>query len=374
MAVLSDYVSGTITLTNNSTAFTGTGTGWLAAGFREGDIVFQVAGQTQWTGVIASITSNTAGTLVRPWGGASGTYAYRMRYMSDGARVTAQASSLIELLGNGNIQAEAGLTGAANQLTYWTGPGAKALTPLTPYARTLLDDANATAMQSTLALTPGLLGESAPVPSAAGNGMANGDFDTLTAYGVYTTSGSWANGPRGNPAAHTGLCMVLRRSFGTVYQIFTDSTGMYYRMTIPGAWSKVGVSGENISATQITSGTLPLARGGTGNTTGAINASQVTAGVLPLARGGTGGTTEAEMKGIYTGSAAGNLDFPIGDTVMVFGDIQRNATASIRLDTADNGQYVFDGAGGVLLGTWRARGHFYAGSPTRVYTLMRRVS
>jgi hypothetical protein len=131
MAVLSDYTAGTITLTNNSTAFTGTGTAWLAADFREGDVLFQVAGQTQWTGVIASITSNTAGTLVRPWGGATGTYQYRMRYMADGARVTAQARNLIELLGNGNLQAVAGLPGTPQTLMMFTGPGTVVEVPRT---------------------------------------------------------------------------------------------------------------------------------------------------------------------------------------------------------------------------------------------------
>lgn len=150
MPALSDYTAGTITLTNNSTAFTGSGTGWQAADFREGDVIFQVEGQTQWTAVVQSITSNTAGTLVRPWGGATGTYQYRMRYMADGARVTAQARNLIELLGNGNLQAEAGLVGAADMLSYYTGPAAKALTSLTTFARTLLDDADAAAARATL--------------------------------------------------------------------------------------------------------------------------------------------------------------------------------------------------------------------------------
>lgn len=120
MPALSDYTAGTITLTNGSTVFTGAGTGWLAADFREGDTIFQVAGQTQWDGVIESITSNTGGVLTQPWGGATGTYAYRMRYMADGARVTAQARNLIELLGNGNLQALAALTGPG--IAVFNGP------------------------------------------------------------------------------------------------------------------------------------------------------------------------------------------------------------------------------------------------------------
>lgn len=98
MAVLSDYTSGTITLANGSTAVTGTGTLFDVAKFREGDTL-----QIQnLTAVIASVDSNTQLTLTAPWTGTSLTDApYRARYLPDGARVTAQATTLIELLGNG---------------------------------------------------------------------------------------------------------------------------------------------------------------------------------------------------------------------------------------------------------------------------------
>lgn len=98
MAVLSDYTSGTITLANGSTAVTGTGTLFDVAKFREGDTL-----QIQnLTAVIASVNSNTSLTLTAPWSGTSLADApYRARYLPDGARVTAQATTLIELLGNG---------------------------------------------------------------------------------------------------------------------------------------------------------------------------------------------------------------------------------------------------------------------------------
>lgn len=98
MAVLSDYTSGTITLANGSTAVTGTGTLFDVAKFREGDTL-----QIQnLTAVIASVNSNTSLTLTSPWTGTSLTNApYRARYLPDGARVTAQTTTLIELLGNG---------------------------------------------------------------------------------------------------------------------------------------------------------------------------------------------------------------------------------------------------------------------------------
>lgn len=98
MAVLPDYTSGTITLANGSTTVTGTGTMFQAAAFKAGDTL-----QIQnLTAVIASVNSNTSLTLTAPWTGTSLTNApYRARYLPDGARVTAQTTTLIELLGNG---------------------------------------------------------------------------------------------------------------------------------------------------------------------------------------------------------------------------------------------------------------------------------
>ncbi|TCQ78031.1 endosialidase-like protein [Ochrobactrum sp. BH3] len=234
MAVLSDYTSGTITLANGSTAVTGTGTLFDVAKFREGDTL-QIE---NLTAVIASVDSNTQLTLTAPWTGTSLTDApYRARYLPDGARVTAQATTLIELLGNGVLSNLAelgvedgkvpvgnaageyelhdylddpngtlakfaaltvtarqifqtdengalkalallankfiytdankdlaqgditpwaitmlGLTGTADRLPYLNATNTSALTPLTPFARSILDDANAAAVRTTLGL------------------------------------------------------------------------------------------------------------------------------------------------------------------------------------------------------------------------------
>ncbi|MCO7729110.1 hypothetical protein NJB93_21440, partial [Brucella intermedia] len=174
MAVLPDYVTGTITLANGSTTVTGTGTMFETADFRPGDTL-----QIQnLTAIIASVDSNTSLTLTEPWTGTSLINApYRARYLPDGARVTAQTTTLIELLGNGvltnlaelgveegktpvggptgeyelvdtssfgiqdpngNLQALAGLTSAADTMAYFTGAGTAGLTALTPLGRAFL--------------------------------------------------------------------------------------------------------------------------------------------------------------------------------------------------------------------------------------------
>lgn len=116
MPVRSDYVTGTITLTNGDANFTGTGTGWAAAGFKEGDTIFDVTGATEYMGVVNTITGPGAGTLTKAWEGPTLTTAYRMRYQPDGSRVPAQAAQLIEILGNGNLVAFAELDGSGGNL------------------------------------------------------------------------------------------------------------------------------------------------------------------------------------------------------------------------------------------------------------------
>jgi len=130
MPAQSDYVSGTITLTNGEIDFTGAGTGWLLAKFKEGDTIIDITGATEFMGVVATIDANGAGTLTKPWEGPDLVdVAYRMRYQPDGARVSAQARNLIELLGNGNLQAVAGLSGSANRVLMFTGPGTMTTVP-----------------------------------------------------------------------------------------------------------------------------------------------------------------------------------------------------------------------------------------------------
>jgi len=131
--VPSDYVTGTITLTNGSAAFTGTGTGWLAMMFRQGDMILDLPDAPEYIAIIDEVTTNTAGTLTRPWLGPTLTGAYRMRYQWDAGRVTAMSAFLREELGNGNLQAFAALVGSAGGVPVFIGPGAMEVRPATDF-------------------------------------------------------------------------------------------------------------------------------------------------------------------------------------------------------------------------------------------------
>ncbi|MEJ5019322.1 hypothetical protein WH297_06155 [Ochrobactrum vermis] len=98
MATLSDYTSGTISLANGSVTVTGTGTLFEVTRFREGDTLLI----QNLTAVIASVDSDTQLTLTEPWTGTTIVDGpYRARQLGDGSRVSTQAATVIELLGNG---------------------------------------------------------------------------------------------------------------------------------------------------------------------------------------------------------------------------------------------------------------------------------
>ncbi|GGB00785.1 hypothetical protein GCM10011491_31220 [Brucella endophytica] len=223
MAVLPDYTSGTITLANGSTAVTGTGTMFQTAAFRAGDTL-----QIQnLTAVIASVDSNTKLTLTVPWTGTSLTNApYRARYLPDGARVTAETTTLIELLGNGNLEALAALTLAEGSYLRATGPG----------AMEAVDGKNLDALRSL-----SLVADKLPYASAQDT-LDLTDF-TASARALINLSGTAANGTI--PVITGTGASAVRPIVGTVSQVGGIPTGALFEvgsnangsyLRLPGGW------------------------------------------------------------------------------------------------------------------------------------------
>lgn len=201
MAGESYYATGTASVGAGSTAVTGAGTSFVANGVQAGDY-FAANGLSVR---IASVNSNTSITLATGWPGTALAAAnYEIRYTASSSRVTAALNTLIALLGNGIVQALAGVAAAADRLPYFTGAGTFGITTFTNFARTLLDDADQATARATLgaASTTDLAGRLATTGGTlTGNMIVQNSSPSIS---VYDTDAPDANGRWNINAAYDG--------------------------------------------------------------------------------------------------------------------------------------------------------------------------
>lgn len=220
----------------------------------------------------------------------------------------------------------ANLAGGANQLPYFDGENSMAQTPLTSYARTLLDDANQGAAQTTLGLVP----TASPTDTTAGRLVKVGDFglgeasscptiedmnNASLASGLYRITAATANRP-----FDLGTVIIVRNGPNRVIQLVqqvlagTNSPSTAIRHYFDGTWSAWGTlyHNGNVLGTVSQTGGVP---------TGAIieRGSNVNGEYVRFADGtqmclcfsGSNQTSNQAIGSIFRGAADIDLTYPV---------------------------------------------------------------
>ncbi|MHA4733293.1 pyocin knob domain-containing S74 family peptidase [Ensifer adhaerens] len=223
------YTTGSITLTNGSAVVTGVGTAWQTALIAGGTIYVEADGNPL---PILTVDTNTKITAAIKWKGASGTYPYAItRDTAYGQQTVANAQALstyLQRLDNASLAALASLVPAADRMPFFSGNAEAALTTLTAFARTLLDDANGAAAYATLGEIP--------------NGQTP---DRLKSTAVLLTDANDANGS-GMFYVNGATLNIPEGAQGSVFQIQGSSstkTQLYHRNSNGNLWSRTLVGG-----------------------------------------------------------------------------------------------------------------------------------
>ena len=228
MAIDSDLAC-TITLTSGSKDFTIAGASLVTADIQPGDeIKLPLKGLTL---TIGEVLTATTGKLTDncPAAAAGAAQAARLRYQSDLSRAAAKFENLTTLLGNGNVDALAGLTLAANKGIHATGLNTLGTHDLTAFARTLLDDGDAATARSTL----GALGPTETPDKAFRRGNILGPVSQSggAPTGAIIERGSNANGEYVRFADRTQIC-----THSVVAQAPTSPTGSGFQSPDVATW------------------------------------------------------------------------------------------------------------------------------------------
>lgn len=221
------YDTGTATVSQGGTAVTGQGTAWLQS-VRPGDLF----GTHKGYGVrIASVNSNTSLTLAHQWPGPSQTaQPYEIQFTPYDVGYQQAVRELLQALASGNVEALAALTGNADELPYFTGQGTMALTDLTEFARTLLDDDDEDTARATIDAA-----KAASVSSKTANYTVTAD-DDCSCILVSASGGARTVTLPAAASAGSGFKVVIKKTDSSANTVTIDGNGSE---TIDGAATKV---------------------------------------------------------------------------------------------------------------------------------------
>lgn len=137
MADNPDITGGTVSVTAGTKIVTGVGTLWSTYGLLPGDM-FGSDGYP--TARIDTIDSDTSITLKDNWRGETlaASASYFIRYQADSSRYSALLGAVRKILNQPILTALAGLTGAADTISYFTGASTMATVAFKAWARSFL--------------------------------------------------------------------------------------------------------------------------------------------------------------------------------------------------------------------------------------------
>lgn len=268
------------------------------------------------------------------------------------------------------LQAMAGLVTVADRLIYTTGPDTVALTTLSSYGRSLIDDADAAAARTTLGL--GSLAIASTINNSNWSGadlaIENGGTGASSAAAARAALGLSAIDALqtdGNVIFSGGMAASYGAALSDALNARVKNDGGNYNINIAGAAGYLKRSGTGTSMRFDYSGQpgQPAYVWGSNSAGGETNEVWNPSN-FSVARAASAGNADA-LAGLDANSwarvsfsgLADDVNLPMGSIVAFSGGVYtRNSPVALRLSTASTAIYVDTGAGALLSGVWRVHG------------------